>query len=66
MLRIASQSCREREYLLDQAREQRDREALRLVDAGHTWREVAAIAGFTNPYIKTLKAKRLADMGMEP
>jgi len=48
------------EYELQQRREYRDRIALRLVEEGYTWRDVASVAGFKNPYIATLK-KRLSN-----
>jgi len=41
-----------------QLRELRDGLALRLIDGGATWREVAEAAGFENPYIAQLKRKR--------
>lgn len=57
MLRQEARSCREFEDILSSARERRDRLALRLVSEGFTWREVAAAAGFANPYITHLKKK---------
>ena len=58
LLRIEADRCRRLEYELERARESRDRIALALVDADYTWRDVAAVAGFKNPYIATLKRRR--------
>ena len=59
-LRNAARQCDHLEYLLTQRRNERDELALRLVDEGHTWREVASAAGFANPYMAALKKRRAA------
>lgn len=58
LLRIEADACRRLEYELEQRRDSRDRIAMRLVDDGYTWRDVAHVAGFKNPYIATLKRRR--------
>ena len=58
-LRRSALRVLELEQRLEMERRERDDLALRLVDQGHTWREVADAAGFANPYIATLK-KRMA------
>ena len=58
LLRIEADACRRLEYELEQRRESRDRMALGLVDEGYSWRDVASVAGFKNPYIATLKRRR--------
>lgn len=64
-LRVAAQECDDLAVLLEQARERRDALALRLVDAGKTWREVASIAGFANHYIAALKRRAAAAVSAE-
>lgn len=60
LLRIEADACRRLEYELEQRRESRDRIALRLVDEGYTWRDVASVAGFKNPYIAALKKRAVS------
>lgn len=61
LLRIEADACARLEYELAQRRASRDRYALRLVEEGFTWRDVARVAGFKNTYIAQLKRK--ADHG---
>lgn len=56
-LREAAGECDELAGLLGEARRRRDALALDLVASGKSWREVAAIAGFKNPYIAELKRR---------
>lgn len=60
LLRELASKCERLESELEMDQRARNREALRLVDAGWTWREVAAAAGFANPYIATLIRQREA------
>ena len=57
MLRREASRCEELESCLRVVRDSRDRMALRLIEQGHTWREVAAAGGFANPYIAALKKR---------
>jgi hypothetical protein len=61
LLRADARKCYELEAELAMWRDRRDRAALELVAEGHTWREVAAAAGFANPYIRHLKQKARPD-----
>ncbi len=61
LLRIAARSCERLAYELEQRRAERDRLALALIEDGHTWREVAGVAGFANPYIAELKRRQRAN-----
>jgi len=61
-LRARSAKCRQLSLQLAQAREARNTLALRLLDAGLSWREVADDAGFKNPYLADLK-ERAAEAG---
>ncbi len=63
LLTIEAEACRRLEYELQQCRASRDRYALQMIEDGHTWREVAEIAGFANTYIAELKRKALAGDG---
>ena len=57
-LRAVAQDCRLLALQYRQLTERRDGLALRLVDDGETWREVAEAAGFANPHIAQLKQRR--------
>jgi hypothetical protein len=63
LLLIERDAIERLEYELTQRRQRRDRLALVLVDAGYTWRAVAAVAGFKNSYIRHLKKDREALRG---
>lgn len=60
LLRIEAEAVAFLEYQLEQRRASRDRLALRLVDDGYSWRAVAEVARFKNPYIATLKRRARA------
>jgi hypothetical protein len=57
-LRKLGEDCRLLSLQLIQLRGLRDKVALDLVDDGVTWRDVAEAAGFENPYIAQLQARR--------
>jgi hypothetical protein len=65
-LRSLGEDCRLLSLQLIQLRERRDAVALSLVDEGVTWREVAEAAGFENPYIAQLKARRATEGDPQP
>jgi hypothetical protein len=58
LLRAIGARCEVRARELDQWRDRRDRLALKLIDRGFTWRQVAEAAGFGNSYIAELKKRR--------
>jgi hypothetical protein len=60
MLPVIAQECVRIAAELEEWRAHRDEIALRLIDEGETWRDVAALAGFTNPNIAALKKRRAA------
>jgi hypothetical protein len=56
-LRALAEEYRLGVFSLMELRNLRDALALKLVDEGETWRDVAEAAGFENPYIAELKRK---------